>query len=126
MVEVAFGVPMSGGVLCTLNTRLDINALVFCLQHSEAKVLIVDTEFEQHIALVQESFPNLIIIHATDPALTPTEQFGNMTYEELIASGTDLDNWENPLMNGMPLRSTTHQVPQAFQKAWCITIVVRL
>ncbi|EBK2343894.1 AMP-binding protein, partial [Salmonella enterica subsp. enterica serovar Enteritidis] len=43
MVEVAFGVPMSGGVLCTLNTRLDINALVFCLQHSEAKVLIVDT-----------------------------------------------------------------------------------
>ena len=96
MVEVAFGVPMSGGVLCTLNTRLDINALVFCLQHSEAKVLIVDTEFEQHIALVQESFPNLIIIHATDPAVTPTEQFGNMTYEEFIASGTDLDNWEKP------------------------------
>ena len=31
-----------------------------------------------------------------DPAVTPTEQFGNMTYEELIASGTDLNNWEKP------------------------------
>lgn len=95
MVEVAFGVPMAGAVLCTLNTRLDINALVFCLQHSETKVLIVDSEFEPHIEPIEESFPDLIIVHATDSAV-PSREFGNMNYEALISSGTDLNNWEKP------------------------------
>ena len=96
MVECAFGVPMSGGVLCTLNTRLDINALSFCLQHSEAKVLILDSEFAEHAEMIDEAFPNLIVIHATDAALD-IERFGSMSYEELIASSDSLDNWEKPL-----------------------------
>ena len=96
MVECAFGVPMSGGVLCTLNTRLDINALTFCLQHSEAKVLILDSEFAEHAEMINEAFPNLIVIHATDAALD-IERFGQMSYEELIASADSLDNWERPL-----------------------------
>ena len=95
MVECAFGVPMSGGVLCTLNTRLDINALSFCLQHSEAKVLILDSEFAEHAEMIDEAFPNLIVIHATDAALD-IERFGRMSYEELIASSDSLDNWEKP------------------------------
>lgn len=95
MVEAAFGVPMSGGVLCTLNTRLDINALTFCLQHSEAKVLIMDSEFADLAEIIDETFPNLIVIHATDAAIE-VEDFGKMTYEELIASSDDLDNWEKP------------------------------
>ena len=96
MVECAFGVPMSGGVLCTLNTRLDINALTFCLQHSEAKVLILDSEFAEHAETIDETFPNLIVIHATDAALD-IERFGQMSYEALIASSDSLDNWEKPL-----------------------------
>lgn len=95
MVECAFGVPMSGGVLCTLNTRLDINALTFCVQHSEAKVLIMDSEFADLAEIIDETFPNLIVIHATDAAIE-VEDFGKMTYEELIASSDDLDNWEKP------------------------------
>ena len=96
MVECAFGVPMSGGVLCTLNTRLDINALTFCLQHSEAKVLILDSEFAEHAEIIDEAFPNLIVIHAADKALD-IERFGKMSYEALIASSDSLDNWEKPL-----------------------------
>ena len=96
MVECAFGVPMSGGVLCTLNTRLDINALTFCLQHSEAKALILDSEFAEHAEIIAETFPNLIVIRATDAALD-VERFGQMTYEEVIASSDSLDNWEKPL-----------------------------
>jgi len=95
MVEAAFGVPMSGGVLCALNTRLDINALTFCVQHSEAKVLIMDSEFADLAEIIDETFPNLIVIHATDAAIE-VEDFGKMTYEELIASSDDLDNWEKP------------------------------
>ena len=96
MVECAFGVPMSAGVLCTLNTRLDINALTFCLQHSEAKVLIIDSEFADLAELIVETFPKLIIIHATDNAID-VKRFGQMSYEELIESSDSLDNWERPL-----------------------------
>ena len=96
MVESAFGVPMSGGVLCTLNTRLDINALTFCLQHSEAKVLILDSEFAGFAEIIDETFPNLMIIHATDSAVD-VERFGQLSYEELLASSDSLDNWERPL-----------------------------
>ena len=39
MVEAHFGVPMTGGVLNTLNTRLDAEAIAFMLEHGEAKVL---------------------------------------------------------------------------------------
>lgn len=95
MVEAAFGVPMSGGVLCTLNTRLDINALTFCLQHSEAKVLILDSEFAHHAEIIEEAFPNLTLIHATDAAVE-AEPLGLMSYEELIATSDDLNNWEKP------------------------------
>ena len=45
MVELHFGVPMTGGVLNTLNTRLDAETIAFMLKHGEAKVLITDTEF---------------------------------------------------------------------------------
>ena len=45
MVEAAFGVPMTGGVLNTLNVRLDAVTITHCLNHGEAKVLITDTEF---------------------------------------------------------------------------------
>src|ERR1700740_1119188 len=45
MVEAHFGVPMTGGVLNTLNTRLDAEAIAFMLEHGEARVLITDTEF---------------------------------------------------------------------------------
>ena len=95
MVESAFGVPMSGGVLCTLNTRLDINALTFCLQHSEAKVLIMDSEFADLAEIIDETFPHLIVIQSVDSAVE-ADRFGQMTYEELLASSEDVDNWEMP------------------------------
>ena len=95
MVECAFGIPMSGGVLCTLNTRLDINALTFCLQHSEAKVLILDSEFADYADIINETFPHLIVIHSTDNAVN-VERFGHMSYDDLVASSDSLDNWEMP------------------------------
>jgi len=45
MLECHYGVPMTGAVLNTLNTRLDAAALAFMLDHGEAKALIVDREF---------------------------------------------------------------------------------
>src|SRR5437660_5540221 len=52
MLEAHFGVPMSGGVLNTLNTRLDAEAIAFMLKHGEAKVLLTDAEFSPTIDAV--------------------------------------------------------------------------
>jgi fatty-acyl-CoA synthase len=49
MLEAHFGVPMTGGVLNTLNTRLDAAIIAFTLDHGEAKVLITDREFSRTI-----------------------------------------------------------------------------
>ena len=42
MVECAFGVPMSGGVLCTLNTRLDIKRFIGRMNHDEIRKCFFD------------------------------------------------------------------------------------
>ena len=49
MVEVHFGIPMTGAVLNALNTRLDAASIAFQLNHGEAKVLITDREFSPTI-----------------------------------------------------------------------------
>src|SRR5262245_10565384 len=45
MLECHYGVPMAGGVLNTLNTRLDPAIIAFTLDHGDAKVLITDREY---------------------------------------------------------------------------------
>ena len=45
MLECHYGVPMTGAVLNTLNTRLDAAIIAFSLDHGEAKVVIIDREF---------------------------------------------------------------------------------
>jgi len=44
MLECHYGVPMTQGVLNTLNTRLDAPIIAFSLDHAEAKVVIIDRE----------------------------------------------------------------------------------
>ena len=45
MLEAHYGVPMAGGVLNTINTRLDAAVIAFQFDHAETKVLITDREF---------------------------------------------------------------------------------
>src|SRR5881409_4365209 len=45
MYEAHFGVPMTGAILNTLNTRLDAESIACMLKHAETKVLISDREF---------------------------------------------------------------------------------
>ena len=47
MVEAHFGVPMTGAVLNTINTRLDAALIAFILDHAQARVLITDREFSR-------------------------------------------------------------------------------
>uniref|UniRef100_A0ACD5TTX7 Uncharacterized protein n=1 Tax=Avena sativa TaxID=4498 RepID=A0ACD5TTX7_AVESA len=45
MYELHFSVPMTGGVLCTLNTRHDASMVSVLLRHSEARVFLVESQF---------------------------------------------------------------------------------
>src|SRR4051812_25954185 len=45
MIEAHFGVPMTGAVMVPINIRLDAASIAFILEHSEAKVLLVDRAF---------------------------------------------------------------------------------
>ena len=98
MYECHFGVPMTGGVLNTLNTRLDAEAIAFMLGHGEAKVLITDREFaptiEKAVALLKHPVE---VIDVEDPEYTgPGKRLGRQTYEELLAEGDPEFAWRWP------------------------------
>ena len=92
MVEAHFGIAMAGAVLCALNTRQDARALAFMLEHSEARVLIVDQEFASVIAaalalLKEKNFRLPIMIDVDDPLYTgPRQRFNELEYERFLES----------------------------------------
>ena len=97
MYEAHFGVPMTGGVLNSLNTRLDAAMLAFILDHSETKVLLVDREYHRvmtealAIAKVQP-----LVVDIDDPACDDRAQIGDTTWEEFIATGDPDYAWQYP------------------------------
>ena len=47
--EGHYSVPMTGGVLNTINIRLDANTIAYILKHSDAKVLVVDRQLHKEV-----------------------------------------------------------------------------
>ncbi len=87
-VEAAFGVPMTGGVLNMLNTRLDAETIAFILDHGEAKVLLTDTEFAPTIReALSIAKANPIVIDIADPEGPGGDLLGEMEYEVFLAGG---------------------------------------
>ncbi|WP_276807743.1 acyl-CoA synthetase [Castellaniella defragrans] len=100
MVEAHFGIPMSGAVLNTLNTRLDPATIAFMLDHGEARVLLVDREFSRVVsqALAQRTRTEpLLVVDVDDPLYDgPGEAVGSMDYEALLAEGDPDFAWRMP------------------------------
>ncbi|NMG31375.1 AMP-binding protein [Aromatoleum evansii] len=98
MYEAHFGVPMTGAVLNTLNTRLDPEAIAFMLAHGEAKVLITDPEFAATIRRALELLdgPKPVIIDALDAEYPGTDRCGEIEYEDFIAGGDPAYEWHLP------------------------------
>src|SRR3954471_20398719 len=95
MLEAHYGVPMTQGVLNTLNTRLDAAAIAFSLDHAETKVLITDREFsktaKEALSLAKV---NPLVIDYDDPEYSgPGERLGKIEYEEFIAQGDSDFDW---------------------------------
>ena len=98
MVEAHFGVPMTGAVLNTLNTRLDPDTLAFMLDHGEARVVIVDREYSQlmkEALAISKRKPLVIDVH--DPEyMGPGERLGEMSYDLFLADGDADYEWFMP------------------------------
>ncbi len=97
MNEAHFGVPMTGAVLNTLNTRLDAEAIAFMLDHGEAKVLLTDREFsptiEKALTLVNKK---PLVIDVDDPAFEGGKRLGTVDYDTFIAGGDAGYDWQLP------------------------------
>src|SRR5437899_5073141 len=79
MVECHFGVPMTGGVLNTLNTRLDGEAIAFMLEHGEAKFLVTDTEFAPTIEkALATTKGKLMVVDVVDPLVSGRARLGDV------------------------------------------------
>ncbi len=99
MVEAHFGVPMSGAVLNTLNTRLDAGTIAYMLDHGEARAVIVDREFSRVMAqaldLCKIAAP--VVIHVNDPQYDgPGDPIGTLDYDDLVAQADPALDWVMP------------------------------
>jgi len=98
MLEAHYGVPMTGAVLHSMNTRLDAKIIAFQLDHAECKVLICDKEFS---ATVKEALEiatvSPLVIDYDDPEYDGDgERLGKIEYEEFIAGGDENFEWLMP------------------------------
>ena len=98
MLEVHYGVPMSGAVLHSINTRLDAGAIAFMLDHADTKVLIGDTEFGPVLkeALDQADVKPLLVDYRDVQCGVEGERLGNLDYEEFISDGDPEFRWAMP------------------------------
>jgi fatty-acyl-CoA synthase len=99
MLECHYGVPMTGAVLNTLNTRLDAKTIGFSLDHGEAKVFIVDKEYSKlgDEAVKLMAGPKPIVIDYVDPEY-PVEgaRLSSIEYEDFISVGDPEFAWTWP------------------------------
>jgi fatty-acyl-CoA synthase len=99
MVEAHFGIPMSGAVLNTINTRLEADTIAYILEHGEARVVIIDAELspEGIKAIAQVNNPDLLVIDLLDKQANESPRaVGSIDYETFLATGDPNANWEMP------------------------------
>ena len=97
--EAHYSIPMVGAVINAINTRLDSKTISYILNHSEAKVLIVDRQFHDVVkkALEEVNSKNTIIdIDDKDAKLTDSKNIGSLEYEEFLNSGDENFKWKMP------------------------------
>jgi fatty-acyl-CoA synthase len=98
MLECHYGVPMSGGVLNALNTRLDAAVIAFLLNHAETKIVIVDREFSSVMktALALCKVKPFVIDYDDPEYAGAGEHIGSIEYEDFLKDGDADFTWQMP------------------------------
>ena len=97
--EAHYSVPMTGAILNTINSRLDAKTVAYIIDHSEAKVLIVDRQLHSVIekALTQTKTKPIIIDIQDDHAdQSLLKKIGDKEYEEFLKTGEENYIWKKP------------------------------
>ena len=87
MLEGHYGVPLAGGVLVAINTRLGADEIGYILKHSSSRFLFVDATLADAIAPLDRSALETIRVDDTGAAGDP--------YEDFLARGaaTEPEGW---------------------------------
>ena len=106
--EAHFGVPASGAVLNTINTRLEADTIAYILDHGEAKIVLCDPQFLPTLVQATEVMEGPVpqIIEVADDQAGVHGHGHYMEYEELLATGDPdfawimpQDEWESLALN---------------------------
>jgi fatty-acyl-CoA synthase len=91
MFEAHFGVAMAGGVLNTINTRLDVDTVTYILGHAETKIFLVDRQCAKLAlsALDRLNGARPLLVDCGGPGDAISEA---MTYDALIGLGRSSDS----------------------------------
>ncbi len=99
LFEVHYSVPMTGGVVNTINTRLDVRTVAYILNHSDCKVFIVDRQFQPVAAeaLLQVERDVVVIdIDDQQAGLGDVPAISELEYESFLKTGDVGFEWVRP------------------------------
>ncbi|WP_375211044.1 AMP-binding protein, partial [Hyphococcus sp.] len=89
-IEACFGIPMAGGVINAINTRLDAEAIAFILNHAETKIFLVDRRYRTLAAeAIDRAGREMLVIDIDDPTFGEPQSYASQTYEDFLKSGSD-------------------------------------
>jgi len=97
--EAHYSIPMVGAVINAVNTKLDPKTISYILEHSNAKVLIVDRQFHDVIEKALKNVKNKITIIDIDDKDIDTSSFekiGDFEYESFLSTGDENYEWKKP------------------------------
>ncbi len=87
LLEGHFAVPLAGAVLVAINTRLGSSEIAYILDHSGAKVLVVDTELAHLIAPVRDDLEHLETVVSVED-IAGGLRLPGPEYEDFLAGGS--------------------------------------
>jgi len=97
--EAHYSVPMTGAVLNTINIRLDAKTIAYILNHSDAKVLVVDRQLHVEVKKALNTLKKkIIIIDINDKYADQSKlkKIGDLEYEQFLDTGDDNYLWKMP------------------------------
>ena len=85
MLEAHYAVPMIGAALVSINIRLSTGEVSYIIDHSDAKIVVVDSEFA---SLVKPDELPQVQTYITVCDVNDERTLGDMEYERFLASGS--------------------------------------
>ena len=108
MIEAHFGIPMSGAILNTLNTRLDNKSILYILKHSKSKLFIFHEDYFKQISKLINKIKSKIKLVLVKDSRSKEKKIARVfNYEKIIESSSlkrknkyiPFDEWDSITLN---------------------------